>query len=73
MKLYVNAHSKKALKERLAAGEVVLGENFSMFGGGGIYELNDDLHPDTVIALWTKHSGGNPVAKSWATWKELKK
>jgi hypothetical protein len=74
MKLYVKGASKKAVNESLAKGEVVTGENFSFFGGAGIYKLDSNLPVNTVISIFDKYSGGQPVAKSYGTWdgKKLK-
>jgi hypothetical protein len=68
MKLYVEASSKKSLIQRLASGEEISGYNYSMFGGGGIYMLDDNLADGTIIAIYSQMSQGNPVAKSWGTW-----
>ena len=68
MKLYVEASSKKSLIQRLAAGEEISGYNYSMFGGGGRYMLDDNLADGTIIAIYSKMVQGNPVAKSWGTW-----
>ena len=68
MKVYVEAKSKAALIRRLAAGEEISGYNYSMFGGGGHYMLDDSLEDGTIIAIYSQMSGGNPVAKSWGTW-----
>ena len=68
MKVYVEAQSKAALIRRLAAGEEITGLNYSMFGGGGYYKLDNTLEDGTIIAIYSQMSGGNPVAKSWGTW-----
>jgi len=68
MKVYVEAQSKAALIRRLAAGEDITGLNYSMFGGGGYYKLDNTLEDGTIIAIYSQMSGGNPVAKSWGTW-----
>lgn len=68
MKVYVEAQSKAALIRRLDAGEEITGLNYSMFGGGGYYKLDDTLEDGTIIAIYSQMSGGNPVAKSWGTW-----
>jgi hypothetical protein len=72
MKLYVKGASKKAVNEALANGQVVTGENFSFFGGAGIYKLDKDLPKGTVISIFDKYSGGQPVAKSYGTWDGAK-
>jgi hypothetical protein len=68
MKIYVEAKSKAALKRRIEAGEVVSGYNYSMFGGGGHYDIDGDLPDGTVIAIYSEMVAGNPVGKSWGTW-----
>ena len=68
MKIYVEAKSKADLIRRLSAGEEITGYNYSMFGGGGHYMLDDTLEDGTVIAIYEKMAGGNPIAKSWGTW-----
>ena len=68
MKIYVEAKSKADLIRRLAAGEEISGYNYSMFGGGGHYMLDDNLEDGTIIAVYTKKVQGNPVAKAWGTW-----
>ena len=68
MKLYVEAKSKADLIRRLAAGEEISGFNYSIFGGGGHYMLDDNLEDGTIIAVYTKKVQGNPVAKAWGTW-----
>lgn len=69
MKLYVKAASKKALNARLEKGEPIFGTNYSMFGGGGIYQLGaQPIEDGTVIAVYQKTVGGSPVAKSYGQW-----
>lgn len=74
MKVYVNASSKRAVNETLAKGLKVSGYNYSIFGGGGNYDLDENLPQGTVVAIYSKIKDGNPVAKSWGTWdgKKLK-
>ncbi len=73
MKLYVRGKSKKEINERLAAGQDVFGDNYSMFGGGGTYQLNGQpIEQGTVIAVYEKEIAGNPVAKSYGTWDAKK-
>ena len=62
MKVYVEAQSKAALIRRLAAGEEITGLNYSMFGGGGYYKLDNTLEDGTIIAIYSQMSNGNPVA-----------
>lgn len=75
MKLYVNAASKKALNERLAAGAPVSGVNHAAHfdGGESCYCLDERLPTGTTIAIYDKLSGGSPVAKSWGIWNGIKK
>ena len=68
MKVYVEAQSKADLIRRLSAGEEITGYNYSMFGGGGHYMLDNTLEDGTIIAIYSQMSQGNPVAKSWGTW-----
>ena len=68
MKIYVEAKSKADLIRRLSAGEEITGYNYSMFGGGGHYMLDNTLEDGTIIAIYSQMSQGNPVAKSWGTW-----
>ena len=67
MKIYIEANSKVAINRGLAAGETYGGYNYSMFGGGGWYNLLD-CPVGTLIAIYSKMQGGNPIAKSWGTW-----
>ena len=68
MKVYVEAKSKAALIRRLKDGEEIYGYNYSMFGGGGSYCLDDSLENGTIIAIYSEMSMGNPMGKSWGTW-----
>jgi hypothetical protein len=68
MKIYVKAKSKKEINERIASGRTVTGENFSIFGDGGAYSLDENLPAGTVIAVYDKMSMGSPVSKSFGTW-----
>jgi hypothetical protein len=72
MKVYVKANSKADLKRRLDSGESISGYNYSMFGGGGSYDLDESLPDGTVIAIYSQMSMGNPVGKSWGTWENGK-
>jgi len=69
MKIYVEAKSKADLNRRLQAGEEVYGKNYSIFGGGGYYNLNKHLPEGTLITIYSQMSGGNPVGKSYGQWK----
>jgi hypothetical protein len=71
MKIYVHAKSKKAVNEMLAQGKTVTGINYSMFGDGGLYVLTN-CEAGTVVAIYDKMIGSNPVAKSWGTWNPEK-
>lgn len=74
MKLYVLANSRAALNRRLAGGETVQGENYSMFApsagrdAAGWHTLDSSLANGTTIAIYSQKAMGNPVAKSWGTW-----
>lgn len=68
MKLYVQAKSKAAINRDLQAGKTFTGVNYSMFGGGGVYELNSELQSGTIVAVYEKTINGSPYAKSWGTW-----
>lgn len=68
MEIYVNAKSKKAINEMLAAGEYVAGENYSIFGDGGWYYLNSELPSGTVIKIYDKTVDGTPYAKAYGVW-----
>lgn len=68
MDIYVQAKSKKAINERLALNEVITGYNYSIFGGGGEYELNESLPSGTVIKVYEKTINGSPYAKAYGVW-----
>lgn len=70
MKVYVQAKSRAALIRRLKVGENITGYNYSMFGGGGSYALDDNLPNGTLIAIYEKMMDGNPISKSFGTWGE---
>ena len=71
MKIYIKESSKAAINRGLAEGKEYSGENYSIFGDGGVYKLND-CEEGTTVAIFDKFSGGNPVAKSWGTWNGKK-
>jgi|TARA_R110002020_G_scaffold374239_1_gene585607 hypothetical protein len=71
MKIYINCKSKAQLNRDLANGAEPMGYNYSMFGGGGWYNLHD-CPAGTVIALYTRKIDGNPYATSWGTWNPTK-
>ena len=73
MKLYVKGKSKAQVNRDLKEGRSITGENFSFFGGAGIYNLDSKLETGTVISIFEKYSGGCPVAKSYGTWDSIKK
>lgn len=68
MKIYVQAKSKADINRRLQAGETFTGINFSMFGDGGTYNLDDKLPSGTIVAVYQKTINGSPYAKAWGTW-----
>lgn len=68
--LYVQG-TKKAVNERLARGETVWGEQFSMYGGE--YKKLNDMADGTVIKFFTKLAHGSPYAQSYGNWKPAKK
>ena len=72
MKLYVMGKSKAQVNRDLAEGKKFTGENFSFFGGAGIYNLDSSLPNGTVISIFEKYSGGNPIAKSYGSWNVKK-
>lgn len=71
MKVYVKAMSKKDINRRLSQGEEVYGVNYSLFGGGGTYRLQE-LNDGDVVAVYQHTSGGTPIAKAWGTWNTKK-
>lgn len=68
MDIYVQAKSKKAINEKLAKNEVVPGYYYSIFGGGGYYELDEKLPVGTIIKVYEKLVGGSPYAKAYGVW-----
>ena len=72
LKLYVKAASKKEINEKLAAKKPVYGNDYSMFDNQGTIELNETLPNGTVITVYDKFSGGNPVGKAYGTWNAKK-
>ena len=68
MKIYIKAKSKAQINRDLLEGKKFTGENYSIFGGGGFYNLDKTLPIGTVIAVYDKMQSGSPVAKSWGTW-----
>lgn len=68
LKLYVKAKSKADLNRRLAAGEVITGQDYSMFDNRGTLALDSNLAPGTVIAVYQKTFGGDPYTRAWGTW-----
>jgi hypothetical protein len=72
MELYIKAKSKKELNEKIAKNIPVYGDNYSIFGGGGTYNILDVPH-GTVIKLYQKTIGGNPFAEKYGNWNANKK
>ena len=68
MKLYVKSKSKKAINEAIANGDKVVGNNYSIFGDGGVYALDQGLPEGTIIALYTKEEHGTPISRNWGVW-----
>lgn len=73
MKIYVKATSKKSLNERIASGETIYGTNFSMFGDGGTYKVDETLPEGTIVAIYDETVNGSPYAKSYGTWHIAKR
>jgi hypothetical protein len=72
MEIYIKAKSKKAINERLANNEVIIGTNYSIFGGGGFYQLNEQLQIGTTIKVYEKQINGIPYAKAFGMWNGKK-
>lgn len=74
MKVYVKATSKNDINSRLGNGEVVMGRNYSIFGGGGMYSLDNGLPTGTIIVTYTKlgSDGYSPVSRYYYTWNGQK-
>ena len=68
---YVQGKSKKAINERLAAGGEVYVTNYSIFGGGGEFEIHE-IPVGSVLKVFEKYVGGNPYAKAYGTWTGTK-
>lgn len=73
MELYIQSKSKKAINERIAQGQSVYGTNYSMFGGGGTYKLDESLPSGTIIKIFEKMVGGSPYTKSYGKWNAVKR
>jgi hypothetical protein len=73
MELYVKAKCKKNINERIASGEAVYGTNYSMFGGGGVYRLDESVPDGTIVKVYDKMVGGSPYAKAYGTWRQAKR
>ena len=67
MKIYIEANSKAEINRGLKAGSDYTGTNHSFFEGAGQYRLKS-CKVGTTVAIFSKYSGGQPVAKSWGTW-----
>ena len=63
---------KKQWTKQLLKVKLLRVKTFHFFGGAGIYTLNSSLAKDTVISIFDKYSGGQPVAKSYGTWNGVK-
>jgi hypothetical protein len=72
MKIYIHAKSKADINRRLKSGEQLSGYSYAMFGGGGGWYDLQDVEDGTIVAVFEKTSGGNPVAKAWGTWDSKK-
>jgi hypothetical protein len=69
--LYVRAKSKKAINEKLEAGQAVYAESFSLFGGksGPLHAVAAD---GDVIKIYEKMVSGSPYAKAYGNWNAKK-
>lgn len=79
-KLYVEAPSKKAVNEKLAAGQAVYGRDYSIFSVSinlkvefRTVMLDESLPDGTVIAFYTKTISGQPYATKYGQWDSAKK
>ena len=72
MKIYIQADSKAAINRGLANGEAFTGFNHSIFDPNQGEHRLEDCPEGTVVAIWSKMSGGSPVAKSWGEWNGSK-
>jgi len=74
MKVYVKATSKNDINSRLENGEVVMGRNYSIFGGGGMYALDRNLEQGTIVVTYTKlgTDGYSPVSRYFYKWNGQK-
>ena len=71
MELYIQAQSKKAINEAIANGHRIIGTNYSIFGGGGTYVLNE-CPAQTIVKVFKKYVGGQPYATAYGTWNGKK-
>lgn len=70
--IYIQGKSKKAINEKLAAGQPVHGMEYDFFTGDRAHTLNGDVPKGTVIKIFGQYVGGNPYAKSYGTWDPVK-
>jgi len=63
--------SKKQANEKLAAGQEVSCQSFSMFGDN--YSRLSACPDGTVIKFYDKLVGGSPYAKSYGNWRPAKR
>lgn len=70
MQVYVQAKSKKEINERLAAGETVYAEEYSLAGARTI--PLKDCPEGTAVKIFDKYVQGNPYAKAYGTWSPKK-
>lgn len=77
MQLYVFAKSKRALNERLAAGQEIYGTEYRMgeketflLGGEGLQTCK--ARDGCVIKIYDRVISGNPYAKDYGIWDAAK-
>ena len=57
--------TKKAVNEQIKNGDEPQFENFSMFGGAGVYNF-DELERGTVVKFWSKRDPSDtPIARAY--------
>ncbi len=67
---YVKAKSKKALNERLLAGETIYATRYSMYDSTDV-NLQSVQNGD-VIKIYDKLVSGSPYAKAYGNWDAKK-
>lgn len=76
MKLYIQAKSKKALNEMVAADgpDRIIGTEYNMFNPKGymVDHVLSECEVGTTVAIYSETQSGSPVAKSWGTWDGTK-